>query len=386
MTDHEFDENEARTGSRRRWISCDIEEAYLGEDRKAGRVDRKRAVARDRSKYKKTDQDKLLKRKEAGETKVLQEDLKRGRVLSITSRGIVVEDGQHRWHCMLRGAMKKEKTHAKNLVIVGDFVLFKEQREGEGTIAMVEPRRTILSRADNLSRRKEQLLAANIDQVLITVSVVIPPLKPSLVDRYLIAAKKGGMEPVIVVNKIDLLETEGVEEEEKALFEAFVEGYRQAGLTVVPVSTVAGYGLEHLREVMKGKASVFSGPSGVGKSSLINAVTGMDLSVGVPVMHSKKGAHTTSNAQLIPLSFGGWCIDTPGIKSFGVWDLEIEELEGYFTEIHEFGKACKFPDCTHTHEEDCAVKNAVEAGEISLLRYESYLSLIASMSEEHKRR
>jgi ribosome biogenesis GTPase len=137
---------------------------------------------------------------------------------------------------------------------------------------------------------------------------------------------------------------------------------------------------------MQGKTSVFSGQSGVGKSSLINRMTGLDLRVGVTVDRTKKGSHTTSITQLIPLEFGGWCVDTPGIKSFGVWDLEKDEVEGYFPEIHDCGLNCKFPDCTHTHEEDCAVQQAVEEERISFIRFFSYQALMESVKEKHVRR
>jgi ribosome biogenesis GTPase len=247
-----------------------------------------------------------------------------------------------------------------------------------------------LSRADNLSRRKEQVIAANIDQVLITVSVVDPPIKPPLVDRYIIAARKGGMEPVIVLNKIDLLKSETKDPilvaVENEIYEEFLVAYAQADIPIVSVSVETGEGLERLREVMKGKASVFSGQSGVGKSSLINAITGLDLRVGETVEKTKKGSHTTTTAQLVPLEFGGWCIDTPGIKSFGVWDLKKEEIEKYFSEIHAIGLKCKFLDCTHTHEAQCAVIEALEQEEIPPMRYESYQALIDSLSEKHVRR
>jgi len=137
---------------------------------------------------------------------------------------------------------------------------------------------------------------------------------------------------------------------------------------------------------MKDKASVFSGQSGVGKSSLINAITGSDLRIGEVVERTQKGSHTTTTAQLLPLAFGGWCIDTPGIKSFGVWELKTEEIEKYFTEIHTIGRQCHFPNCTHIHEADCAVLAAVEEEKISVIRYQSYLALIESVSEQHLRR
>lgn len=375
-----------------RWIGCSIEEQYLGEDRKEGKKQRKRAMAKDRSKYKKTDQEKYLKSLgEHQESKLGKQAWLEGRVLSIIPQGILVDREGEKIICSLKGVLKKDKTHAKNLVAVGDFVLFEKISEGEGIIGQVKPRRTILSRADNLSRRKEQLIAVNIDQVIITVSVVNPPLKFAIIDRYIIATRKGGMEPLIVINKLDLLENLQEQdalfiEQEQAIYEEAVQAYAIAGVPLLGISTVQGTGIEELKQAMRDKASVFSGPSGVGKSSLINAVTGLDLRVGDVVERTKKGSHTTTTTQLIPLDFGGWCIDTPGIKSFGVWDLKREEVEGYFPEIHEYGLNCKFMDCTHTHEEQCAVQDALEEGELSPLRYDSYQALRQSVGEEHVRR
>jgi ribosome biogenesis GTPase / thiamine phosphate phosphatase len=311
--------------------------------------------------------------------------------LSIIPQGIIVDWQGERFSCVLKGLMKKNKTQAKNLVAVGDIVLFEKIGEKEGIIGHVKPRRTILSRADNLSRRKEQLIAVNIDQVIITVSVVNPPLKFPIIDRYIIATHKGGMEPVIVLNKIDLLENKNeydeiLLEQEKEFYDEAVNAYAAAGIKLISVSAEQGIGMEELKQVMRDKTSVFSGPSGVGKSSLINVITGLQLRIGDIVEKTKKGAHTTTTTQLIPLEFGGWCVDTPGIKSFGVWDLKLEEVEGYFSEIHEYGLQCKFANCTHTHEEHCAVQQALEEGTLSPLRYISYQSLKQSVSEEHVRR
>jgi ribosome biogenesis GTPase len=375
----------------RRWIRCPVEEEYLGHNRKEGKMKRKRAIAKDRSKYKKTDQEKYLKSVEKDkEAKLSKQDWLEGRVISIMPQGIIVDWQGEIISCVLKGLLKKERTHAKNLVAVGDFVLFEKMAAGEGIIGHVKPRRTILSRADNLSRRKEQLIAVNIDQVIITTSVVNPPLKFSIIDRYIIATRKGGMEPLIVINKIDLLNKARGDsillEIEKELYTEVVKAYAAANVPLISVSTVQGTGIEELKEAMRDKASVFAGQSGVGKSSLINAITGLDLRVGEIVEKTKKGAHTTTTTQLIPLEFGGWCVDTPGIKSFGVWNLDREEVEGYFSEIHEYGLHCKFADCTHTHEEQCAVQKALEEEKLSPLRYESYQALRQSVGEEHVRR
>lgn len=379
------DDDQEQSKLPKRWIGCDTEADYFGEERKSGKAHRKMATARDRSQYKKTDMRQQAKLQKEF---VPDDQLKRGRVLSIASQGIIVESEGEILTCTLRGSLKKEKTQFKNLVTVGDFVLFERSGTDDGLIAHVEPRRTVLSRAENLSRRKEQLIAANIDQVIITVSVVSPELKPSLVDRYIIATQKGGMEPVIVVNKIDLLEeSEDPEvEAEKELYEAFLAAYQAAGIQVISISAKTGEGLDLLKQAMKDKASVFSGQSGVGKSSLINAVAGQSLRVGGLVGKTNKGSHTTTTAQLIPLEMGGWCIDTPGIKSFGVWNLDKEVVEHYFPEIFDCGAECKFPDCSHLHEAGCAVVAAVEEGKISWMRYESYQALMHSISEDHFRR
>jgi len=359
-----------------------IEEDFYAKQKKDGRQERKIAVAKDRSKYKKTDFDKFQEElsKEIL-AKLDREKLLKGRVISIKSEGIVVDTPSGELLCELRGLLKKVKTQYKNLVAVGDFVLIEPLEGQEGFIYYVEPRKSTLSRADTISQKKQQLLAANIDQVLITTSMGTPPLKPSLVDRYIIATDKGCMEPVIVVNKVDL-----VTEEEKPLLEDFLAAHQVSGVPVIAVSAITGEGLDDLRAVMKDKASVFSGQSGVGKSTLINCVTGLELKVGDVVERTQKGAHTTTHATLIPLDCGGWVIDTPGIKSFGMWDLEQEELPFYFAEFAQYLPRCKFPNCSHLHEPGCAVLEAVEAGEISALRYDSYVALSEEIDEEHLRR
>ncbi len=391
MSGRENDDDDLKQPLPKRWIADDLEDEYFKENRKSSKIERKLATSKDRSKYKKTDKEKFTKSEDLHKNiKIKREDLLKGRVVSIVSEGIIVEHEHKVVVCTLRGLLKKHKTSYKNLVTVGDNVLFEKTDSGEGLIAHVEPRKSVLSRADNLSRRKEQLIAANIDQVLITASVVEPRIKLPLIDRYIIAARKGNMEPIVVINKIDLLEDLSVDpiiaDIEKQLYEEILAAYAAVQIPVVSVSVFTDEGLEDLKLIMKDKTSVFSGQSGVGKSSLINAVAGHELDVGDVVDKTKKGSHTTSTAKLLPLEFGGWCIDTPGIKSFGVWDLKKDEVESYFSEIHEHGQYCKYPNCSHRHEAGCAVGLAVEKEQISALRYESYLALIDSISQEHLRR
>ncbi|GAB4230122.1 MAG: ribosome small subunit-dependent GTPase A [Chlamydiales bacterium] len=361
-----------------------LEKAFRHQEKKDIRRQRQIASSKDRSKYKKTDQKKAQKRQaQAQQEAASREDLERGRVIAIKSEGIIVAGPQGTITCTLRGVLKKERTQQKNLVTVGDFVRFEPLGEQEGAIHSVEERTSSLSRADTLWQKQEQLIAANIDQVLITTSVVIPPLKPSLIDRYLIAARKGNMEPILLINKIDLLKDR---EEEFLYFHECCEAYRKAGFPLIPLSCETDEGLDTLKEVMKGRASVFAGQSGVGKSSLINAVTGLSLAVGAPVERTKKGAHTTTTSELIPLEQGGWCIDTPGIKSFGMWNLEAEEIQDYYPEFSSLREHCRFPNCTHTHEPDCAVREAWEEDKLHPIRYESYLSLFETLQEEHRPR
>lgn len=341
-------------------------------DRKEDKAERKRAVRSDRSKYKKSDHAKHERKQQASlEKKLAKRHLIEGRVLALQAGKITVATSNGELVCTLSGLLKKEISRAKNIVTVGDFVRLEEE---EQRIVEILPRRSILSRREHLHRHQRQLIAANIDQVLITVSVVAPALKPGLIDRYIIATLKGAMTPVIVINKVDLVE-------DPQRLEALIKTYTELGFTVLSVSAETGEGLEQLMTQMQGKASVFSGQSGVGKSSLINAVTGNNLPTRAVVRKTQKGAHTTSATHLIPLPCGGWCIDTPGIRSFGLWDLQLEDLRLYFPEIAALGEQCRFPNCTHTHEPDCAVKAAEERGELFSLRLESYRKLLTEVAD-----
>ncbi len=358
------------------------EELFLDQDRKEGRKERKIATTKDRSKFKKSNQDQLKKQGEA--LKSSSEHLLKGRVLALTPEGALVALGEEVLLSQLRGSLKQEKKAAKNLLAVGDFVSVDRHKEGFASITSIEERYSVLSRADNLSRNKEQLIAVNIDQVLITASVVLPSLKPSLIDRYIIAAQKGNMTPIILINKIDLLSQ--ATQEEKELYALFMKTYCALGFHVIAISCESQEGLCELKEVMKGKASVFSGQSGVGKSSLINWVTDSSLLTGSIVQKTKKGSHTTTTTHLIPLEAGGFCIDTPGIKSFGVWDLQVEEVSPHFKEIFSTSRHCKYSNCSHLNEPECAVKKAVEEGAISPLRFASYLAILSSIKEKHTQR
>ena len=244
----------------------------------------------------------------------------------------------------------------------------KDEERGtndEGVIERVEPRRGVLSRA---SRRREQVLVANVDQLVIVMSLVAPDLKPHLIDRYIAAAQHGDLAPVVCLNKADLADP--------VLLQPLIGAYSQLGIPTVLTSAATGSGVNRLRELLRGRATVFSGQSGVGKSSLLNALQpGLALRVKSVSEANQKGRHATTAAELIRLDFGGWVVDTPGVRQLQLYDLRQGEVEGYFREFRPYVALCRFPDCTHTHEAGCAVRGAVARREISDRRYLSYVGL-----------
>ena len=217
-------------------------------------------------------------------------------------------------------------------------------------------------------------MVANVDRAIIVGSADKPPPKPHLIDRYIVASLAGDLTPVICMNKIDLDQSGAAEE--------LLQRYIQLGYITLPTSALMGTGIDALREVLKDKASVIVGQSGVGKSSLLNVVQpGLELKTGEISEQIGKGRHITSTATLIRLDVGGYVVDTPGIRSLDLSTVSRNEYELYFTEFVRHVENCKFPDCTHTHEGHCAVKRAVEAGEIHPQRYESYVRLFEETGE-----
>ncbi len=369
-----------------------LEEDFFSHDRKSHKKQRKQLTAQDRSKYKKTDQKQLEKQKilQKNTLEATHSHLKKGRVISITLEGMLVDCESMQYICSLKGLLKKIKTDKKNLIAVGDFVLFEVASENRGVIAHIEPRYSILSRADNLHRNKEQLLAVNIDLLFIVVSVIMPRLKPSLVDRYIIAAHQGNIQPIIVVNKIDLLKAppDNLDAEtfkqEVALYQEFIEIYKKLNIPIIEISAINENGLKPIKDFMKDKTSVFSGQSGVGKTTILNKLLGTTLKTADVVTKTYKGAHTTTMAQLLPLEGSGFCIDTPGIKSFGIWKNDPKDLQYYFSEFTPLASQCKYPNCMHLEEPECSIKQAVEEGVISLLRYESYHDLMTLAEDDYR--
>ena len=246
-------------------------------------------------------------------------------------------------------------------VAVGDQVLYSTERL---KIERVLPRRSALSRPDPHNPRLERIIAANIDAVVVVVSVKSPPLRPGLIDRYLIAIERSGAEPVLCVNKADLINEEAPVE---------LDLYRELGISTVLCSAAARTGIDDLASLLAGKTCVFTGHSGVGKSSLLNALApdaGLTTRA-VSAVH-QKGRHTTTSATLHLLPNGAAIIDTPGIREFGLWQVTRENLRTYFPEMRDLGLFCEFRDCTHTHEPVCAVKEAVDTGRMPAPRYAAY--------------
>lgn len=359
----------------------DYEEEYHPSGKRENRKERRETRAKDRSKYKKSDRDQKRDQLK-GEAPPLGANYLRGRVLTISPDMITVSSGAQTYLCSLKGALKKEKTKHKNLITVGDWVHFEKKSVDSGAIAHIEKRSSVLIRAENLSRRKQQLIAANIDQVFIVMSLVAPKFKPLLVDRYILSAMKGNMDPIVLINKVDLLEdppetiSAGEVAADKLSLEEFLEAYQPLDIPIIPLSVSTGENLDQLKALMENKTSVFSGQSGVGKSSLINAVLGSELPIGPIALKTNKGSHTTTAAELIPLENEAFCIDTPGIKSFGLWDNDPASILKIFPDFLELSSNCKFPNCRHIHEPHCAIKEAIEEKTIHPLRYASYLTLL----------
>lgn len=290
-----------------------------------------------------------------------------GRVLSVHGLTcLVLADDGARYQCAVRRILKTLSTDQRHVVAAGDRVWFRPSPGNEGIIERVDPRHGTLSRD---SRGRQHIIVTNVDQLLILASAAEPPLKPNLIDRFLITAEKCEIRPLICINKIDLVEP--------AKLMPLVGVYAQLGYEVLLTSAVTGQGVERLRERLVGSESALAGQSGVGKSSLLNAVDPtLNLRVGEVSAETTKGTHTTTTATLIPLAEGGFVVDTPGIRQMQLWDVIPAEVPAYFRDLRPFVSGCRFPDCTHLHEEDCAVKDAVADGWLDERRYESYCRLV----------
>ncbi|MCK4545798.1 MAG: ribosome small subunit-dependent GTPase A [Candidatus Eisenbacteria sp.] len=300
----------------------------------------------------------------------------RGRVVVARGKHCQVETPQGRIDCVLRGILKKEKLASVDLVAVGDWVEVTLGLDGSGVIESIEPRTSRFSRPAAGRPNIEQVIVANATQLIICQSARDPRVKNTSIDRYLVMAEIGGLRPVICINKMDL--DRGGEALETAAL------YRDLDLEVLLTTAIRCEGVEEFRKVLAGEISILVGPSGVGKSTLLNCIQpGLGLRVQEVSRKWSRGKHTTSSVELFPLDDGGWVGDTPGLRELGLWGVGEADLAGYFREFETFAAGCRFATCTHSHEPGCGVAAAVEEGRIRGARYDSYLRILQSLREPH---
>ncbi len=290
----------------------------------------------------------------------------RGRVLFVNGLASSVERPDGRVvRCTTRRVLRTMATEQRHVVTAGDWV--EASGEGdEGVIESVEPRGTSLCRT---SRGRRHVIVANVDQVVIVGSAAKPNLKPALIDRFIVAAESAGIRPLVCLNKADLVDP--------ASLVPLAGVYARMGYAVILCSTATGLGLRRLEAELPGRVTAVVGQSGVGKSSILNSLEpGLDLAVGDVSDENEKGRHTTTTARLIPHRHGGHFVDTPGIRQFQLWQTVAAEVPSAFRDLRPFANHCRFPDCSHTHESPCAVKDAVADGLLDTRRWESCCQLV----------
>ena len=297
-----------------------------------------------------------------------------GVVVEVSSSLCRVDLGGRSLICALRGSLTAQDTGFTNVVAVGDEVIISENSSDQGVVEAVLPRRSVLARPDVFYGHLKQIMAANADQLLIVASWRDPIFWPELTDRYLIAAERNNLSPVICVNKIDLAAY-------VADCQAALRPYRTLGYRVLFTSALSGEGVSELREVLRGRMTVLAGLSGVGKSSLLSVVQpGLQLRTGEVSDRSGEGQHITTQASLFRLDIGGFVVDTPGIREFGLSGLRRAELTRFYPEMTAVQEGCRFSDCSHLHEPGCAVQAAVRQGSVSATRYHNYRKIYAELA------
>lgn len=285
--------------------------------------------------------------------------------------------------CKIKGNFRLKGIRSTNPVAVGDFVTILPNQEGTAFITAIDDRRNyIIRKSQNLSKQSH-IIAANVDQACLVVTIAHPETSTTFIDRFLASAEAYRVPVILIFNKTDILD-----EDERRYLDMMMQLYRTVGYECVALSAETGEGVDVLMPMLEGKTTLFSGNSGVGKSTLLNRlVPGLNLRTAEISDAHDTGTHTTTFSEMIPLpvkaetSARSWLIDTPGIRGFGTFDMEPEEVCSYFKEIFKFSADCRFGNCTHTHEPGCAVIKAVEDHYIALSRYNSYISMLDDKEE-----
>lgn len=308
----------------------------------------------------------------------------KGLVIKNTGSWYVVrtDDGRD-INCKVKGNFRLKGIRTTNPVAVGDHVDILINPDGNAFIVAIEPRENyIIRRASNLSK-ESHIIAANVDRAYLVVTLMHPVTSTTFIDRFLATAEAYRVPATIVINKIDLL----TEAEDKEYCEAVAYLYSSIGYEVLQVSARTGAGIDGLRDALSGKVSLFSGNSGVGKTSVINALLpGLELRTSAISDIHDTGMHTTTFSEMFAVPGGGWIIDTPGVKGFGTIDFERNEIAHFFPEIFEISHDCRYNNCTHTHEPGCAVLAALEESRIAQSRYNSYLSIMDDTNPDKYRK